>query len=110
MFEAKSNAHLFGIPLPLDYNPDVLSAQKKNQPVVAIETSYITHWEFVDWTDNKKVVQSSMIDVTTANLKLARDVEEAVRETDATPAHIAIINGKIKIGIFEYYKKFRIDR
>lgn len=110
MFEAKSNAHLFGIPLPLDYSPAVLTAQKKNQPVVAIETSYITHWSFVDWTDNKKVPQSSIIDVTLANLKLAREVEEAVRESEATPAHIAIINGKIKIGIFEYYKKFRIVR
>jgi pseudouridine-5'-phosphate glycosidase len=68
--------HLFSI------NPEVKEALDKGAPVVALESTIITHgMEFP------------------MNRDTALIVEKQVRDQGAIPATIAIINGEIKIGL-----------
>ncbi|KAB0797492.1 hypothetical protein PPYR_08485 [Photinus pyralis] len=63
-------------------NEEVKDALKNNQPVVALESTIITHgMPFPD------------------NLHCAREVEGIVREKGAIPATIAILRGRIKVGL-----------
>lgn len=78
MFEAKSNANLLDIPLPLDYHPNVLAALKKNKPVVGIETSYITHWKTVDRRSSSNKSVSNVIEPSSFSINLSKEVEDAV--------------------------------
>ncbi|MDJ0754795.1 MAG: pseudouridine-5'-phosphate glycosidase [Ardenticatenaceae bacterium] len=66
----------------LFYHPDVASALAKNRPVVALESTVITHG--LPYPQN---------------VETARLMESAVRETGAVPATIAIISGQIWIGL-----------
>ncbi|CAM3741432.1 pseudouridine-5'-phosphate glycosidase [Parendozoicomonas haliclonae] len=66
----------------LDIHPEVKAALEANQPVVALESTIISHG--MPYPDN----------VTTA-LK----VEETIRENGAIPATIAIIGGRLKVGL-----------
>ena len=60
--------------LPLVLSPEVAEARRAGTPVVALESTIITHgMPFPD------------------NLETARKVEEAVRELGAVPATIAVI-------------------
>ena len=68
--------------LPIKYSEEVLRAKKFNQPIVALESTIITHG--MPYPDN---------------INTAIDVEEIVRKTGAVPATIAIIDGKISIGM-----------
>ncbi|XP_055911932.1 uncharacterized protein LOC129945960 [Eupeodes corollae] len=65
-----------------DVHPTVQSALNKNKPVVALESTIITH--------GMPFPQ---------NLETALEVEEIVRSQGATPATIAILNGKVKVGL-----------
>lgn len=68
-----SNIHL---------SPEISSALDLGAPIVALESTVITHG----------LPQPQ-------NLKLARDMEKQVRDSGATPATIALLDGKIRIGL-----------
>lgn len=66
------------------YSPDVSTALNDGAPVVALESTIITHG--MPWPDN---------------LSTARQVEQTVRDNGATPATIAVLNGTLHIGLTE---------
>ena len=68
----------------LECSPKVEKAIKNDDPVVALESTIITHG--MPWPDN---------------FKTAQEVEKVIIETGATPATIAVINGVIKVGLEE---------
>ena len=68
--------------LPLTTTPEIRAALDAGRPVVALESTIITH--------GMPFPQ---------NLKMARDVEEAVRDSGAVPATIALMDGKIHVGL-----------
>jgi pseudouridine-5'-phosphate glycosidase len=61
---------------------EITHALNLNMPVVALESTVITHGL-----------------PRPQNLQLARDMEKQVRHTGATPATIALLNGKIRVGL-----------
>lgn len=63
-------------------SPDVSRALNDRAPVVALESTVVTHG--LPYPQN---------------LQLARDMETAVRRAGAVPATIAVIDGKIKAGL-----------
>ena len=64
------------------FQPEVQAAIQENRPVVALESTVITHG--LPYPDN---------------VKTAVSMETAVREGGAVPATIAVIQGKIHIGL-----------
>ncbi|XP_054014330.1 uncharacterized protein LOC128895617 [Hylaeus anthracinus] len=73
-FSSNSNAFVYG--------HDIVAAKKNGLPIVALESTIITHG--MPYPDN---------------LKTAIKVENAVRTKGAVPATIAIVNGQIHIGL-----------
>src|SRR5947209_4322696 len=70
--------------LPIHYSEEVLQAQKNGIPIVALESTIITHgMEFP------------------TNYETAMKVENTIRENNACPATIVILNGIIHIGLSE---------
>ena len=65
-------------------SPEVGRAIESNAPVVALETTVITHGL-----------------PEPENLKLARDMEVVVRNNGATPATVGVLNGHIWVGMSE---------
>ena len=70
--------------LPLVRSVEVAAAQASNLPVVALESTIITH--------GMPYPQ---------NLEVARQVENDLRKAGATPATIAVISGQLHIGLNE---------
>lgn len=68
--------------LPLRFAPDVAKALKTGAPVVALESTIITHG--MPYPDN---------------LTTARAVEQDIRDQGAVPATIALMDGMIHIGL-----------
>jgi len=68
--------------LPLVYSEEVQDARKSGAPIVALESTIITH--------GMPFPQ---------NVETARQVEAEIRTNGAVPATIAIMNGKIHIGL-----------
>ncbi len=68
--------------MELDIAPNVKQALDKGHPVVALETTVITHG--MDFPDN---------------VEIALAMEGAIRDEDAHPATIGIIRGRITIGL-----------
>ena len=66
----------------LDINAKVQAALENNKPIVALESTIITHG--MPWPQN---------------YDMANRVEDMVRTHGATPATIAVIDGRIKIGL-----------
>ena len=66
----------------LDFTPAVSSALKEGQPVVALESTIISH--------GMPYPQ---------NLETALRVEQQVRDHGAVPATIAILGGRLKVGL-----------
>ena len=66
----------------LDINPEIQDALSNNMPVVALESTIISH--------GMPYPQ---------NIETALQVEQIVRDHGAIPATIAIISGKIKVGL-----------
>lgn len=66
----------------LTYSPDVSAALENARPVVALESTIITHG--MPYPDN---------------LATARKVEHTVRQTGAVPATIAVLEGRLHIGL-----------
>jgi pseudouridine-5'-phosphate glycosidase len=65
-----------------DIHPDVQAALAGGSPVVALESALITHG--LPWPHN---------------LETARTLERIVRAHGATPATIAVLDGRIKVGL-----------
>lgn len=63
-------------------SPEVATALSQSRPVVALESTIITHG--MPWPQN---------------LEMARSVEDQVRAAGATPATIAIMAGRIHVGL-----------
>lgn len=68
----------------LDIKEEVKQALEQNLPVVALESTIISH--------GMPYPQ---------NVEMAKKCEEIIRENGAVPATIAIINGRIKVGLTE---------
>ena len=68
----------------LDFHPDVENALKNNLPIVALESTIISHGMPYP-----------------KNIETALMVEKTVRSNNAVPATIAIIKGRLKIGLTE---------
>ena len=66
----------------IDFHPDVKNALKNNLPIVALESTIISHGMPYP-----------------KNIETALMVEETVRSNKAVPATIAIIKGRLKIGL-----------
>jgi pseudouridine-5'-phosphate glycosidase len=67
---------------PLVFHPEVKAALAEGRPVVALESTLITHGLAYP-----------------INLEVARAMEAAVRGEDAVPATIAILGGQITVGL-----------
>jgi pseudouridine-5'-phosphate glycosidase len=68
----------------IHYSSEVQAALKNNEPVVALESTIISHGL-----------------PRPTNIEVASDVEAIVRENGATPATIAVIDGAIHVGLAE---------
>lgn len=68
--------------LPLDISPAVQAALDANAPIVALESTIITHG--MPWPQN---------------LETARAIEATVRESGAKPATIAVLDGRLCVGL-----------
>ncbi|KDQ16278.1 hypothetical protein BOTBODRAFT_30983 [Botryobasidium botryosum FD-172 SS1] len=68
--------------LPFEYDPEVLDALKTGKPVVALESTIITHGMPYR-----------------VNLDTSISVENIVRSTGAVPATIALLSGRIHVGL-----------
>jgi pseudouridine-5'-phosphate glycosidase len=66
----------------LDILPEVVQALQNNQPVVALESTIISH--------GMPYPQ---------NVEMANEVENIIRSHGAIPATIAILNGRLKVGL-----------
>ncbi|MDB3910251.1 pseudouridine-5'-phosphate glycosidase [Paracoccaceae bacterium] len=66
----------------LTLSPEVQAAQSAQRPLVALESTIITHG--MPWPEN---------------LKMAQDVEQCVRDSAAVPATIAVLDGRLCIGL-----------
>ena len=69
-------------------NPEVENALRNNVPVVALESTIITHG--MPYPEN---------------IKMVNEVEALIRQNNAIPATIAILEGVIKIGLTSYEVK-----
>ncbi|PIE15237.1 MAG: pseudouridine-5-phosphate glycosidase [Rhodobacterales bacterium] len=70
--------------IPLILSDEVAAARRDNRPIVALESTIITH--------GMPYPQ---------NLETAQKVEERVRQSGATPATIAVLDGQLHIGLSE---------
>lgn len=68
--------------IPISFSPEVSEARARNAPVVALESTIITH--------GMPYPQ---------NVETARRVEDAIRNTGAVPATIAVLDGVLQIGL-----------
>lgn len=66
----------------VDIEPEVAAALAAGRPVVALESTIITHG--MPWP---------------ANVETARAVEQVVRDNGAVPATIAVLDGRIRVGL-----------
>lgn len=66
----------------LDISPEVADALARNLPVVALESTIISHG--MPWPQNAET---------------AKEVEQIIRDSGAVPATIAIIDGRLKAGL-----------
>ena len=68
----------------LDLSEEVVQALSESRAVLALESTIITHG--MPWPQN---------------LEAAKSVQQCVRETGAIPATIAIMDGLLKVGLFD---------
>ncbi len=68
----------------IEYSTEVQEAIDKNLPIVALESTIISHG--MPYPEN---------------VKTAQECEKIVRENGSVPATIAILNGKLKVGLSE---------
>jgi len=68
--------------IPLQFSPEVSAARAAGRPIVALESTIITHG--MPWPQN---------------VETARLVEQTIRDAGAVPATIAVMGGVIHIGL-----------
>ncbi|QLF70698.1 pseudouridine-5'-phosphate glycosidase [Peteryoungia desertarenae] len=68
--------------LPISYSREVAAAKARKAPIVALESTIITHGMPYP-----------------GNLEMARSVEDIIRENGAVPATIAVMDGTLHIGL-----------
>lgn len=68
--------------IDIRYSPEVAQARTENRPLVALESTIITHG--MPWPQN---------------LEMAQGVEAVIRDNGAVPATIAVIEGALCIGL-----------
>ncbi|WP_071027625.1 pseudouridine-5'-phosphate glycosidase [Peptoniphilus raoultii] len=73
----------------LEFSDEVKKAKKENKPIVALESTIISHGMPYP-----------------KNLETAKACEDIIRKAGAVPATTAIINGKIKVGLSEEELEF----
>jgi len=82
--------------VPIDVHPEVEQALVERRPLVALETTIVTHGMPYP-----------------VNLETAKSVERHVRSTGAIPATIGVIGGRVKIGLgaaqLEYLANSRVN-
>ncbi|KAI0082293.1 hypothetical protein K474DRAFT_1655667 [Panus rudis PR-1116 ss-1] len=80
---------------PIDVHPEVQDALATGKPVVALETTIVTHGMPYP-----------------TNIDTARSLERIVRDNQAVPATIGLISGRVKIGLepFELERLADVDR
>ena len=66
----------------LDFNSEVVTAQRTGRPLVALESTIVAHG--MPWPQN---------------VETALAVEAEVRSLGATPATVAIVDGRLKVGL-----------
>jgi len=66
----------------ITYAPEVQAARKAHKPVVALESTIITHG--MPWPEN---------------LEMANSVEHCIRDAGAVPATIAVLEGRLCVGL-----------
>lgn len=66
----------------IDFSPEVAEARAKGSPLVALESTIVTHGMPYP-----------------RNVETAQAVEDAVRSFGATPATIAVVNGRFRVGL-----------
>ena len=66
----------------IQLSPEVAAAREQGRPVVALESTIIAHG--MPWPQN---------------LETAREVEDVIRSEGAVPATIAVIGGRIRVGL-----------
>lgn len=64
------------------YGAEMRAAQAENRPIVALESTIITHG--MPWPQN---------------IEVATQVEQDIRDTGATPATIAVLDGALHVGL-----------
>ena len=76
----------------LDFSPEVQQAMAEGKPIVALESTIISHGMPYP-----------------KNVQTAIEVENVIRQNGAVPATIAIIRGRLKVGLtseqLEYFGK-----
>ncbi len=70
--------------IPIDFSPEVAAAREDGRPIVALESTIITHG--MPWP---------------RNVETARRVEAEVRAQGAVPATIAVLEGRVRVGLTE---------
>jgi len=78
-FKTRDYPHYLNL---IDFSGEVLRAREKKLPLVALESTIITHG--MEYPQNKETAMA---------------VEDIVRQNGAVPATIAILDGRIKIGL-----------
>ena len=76
--------------LPIELSLEVSDALENGRPVVALESTIITHGTYI--------VNISGMEYP-VNVSTAIDVEKQIRDNGAVPATIAIMRGRIKVGL-----------
>lgn len=69
-------------PLPIVYSQEVAAAKQRGAPIVALESTIITHGMPYP-----------------GNIEMAESVEQIIRDQGAVPATIAVIHGTLHIGL-----------
>lgn len=68
--------------IPLHYSPEAAEARRQGRPIVALESTIITHGM-----------------PHPQNVNVAKEVEQTIRDLGVVPATIAVINGALHIGL-----------
>jgi pseudouridine-5'-phosphate glycosidase len=66
----------------IEYSPEIIQAKKEGKPIVALESTIITHG--MEYPENHKT---------------ATKLEETIKAEGAVPATICILQGKIRVGL-----------
>ena len=80
--KAAAVRHRLAWPPMLTVHPEVAATLRAGGPVVALESTIVSHGL-----------------PRPANLRVAREIEAAVREEGAVPATIALVDGRVRIGL-----------